>query len=162
MGDHLLVVWLAVALLLGVAEVASVNLVFAMLAGGALAGALAAGLGAELPVQILVAAAVAALLLGVIRPSMLKRLRASRPAVTMGPGSQVGRTVEVIERVTPEDGRVKLGGEIWSARSGDGRTHEPGDQVVVVRLEGATAIVHATGIQDAPPNPPNPPESLGS
>ena len=45
-ADHAWLAWVGVALALGAIELASVDFVFLMLAGGALAGALAAGLGA--------------------------------------------------------------------------------------------------------------------
>ncbi|MFB7346153.1 NfeD family protein, partial [Streptomyces hydrogenans] len=45
-------------------------------------------------------------------------------------------------RVDAEGGRIKLAGEIWSARSLDAtRVFEPGDEVDVVEIEGATAVV---------------------
>jgi membrane protein implicated in regulation of membrane protease activity len=37
---------------------------------------------------------------------------------------------------------VKLGGEVWSARSYDGdRAFEPGQRVSVLEIKGATALV---------------------
>lgn len=40
------------------------------------------------------------------------------------------------------DGRIKLGGEIWSARALDAQqAYEVGQEVDVVDIEGATAIV---------------------
>ena len=56
-----------------------------------------------------------------------------------------GRTGRVLQTVTPNDGRVKLAGEVWSARSRDDRTtFQPGQEVQVVSIEGATVIV--TGV----------------
>jgi membrane protein implicated in regulation of membrane protease activity len=56
----------------------------------------------------------------------------------------VGRTAEVLSEVTDSDGRVKLGGEIWSARTlPAGRTLEVGSLVRVIRIDGATAVVDA-------------------
>ena len=51
------------------------------------------------------------------------------------------------------DGRVKLGGETWSASPSDPEPLEPGEEVRVVRIDGATAIVARVptiGASDAP------------
>jgi membrane protein implicated in regulation of membrane protease activity len=48
----------------------------------------------------------------------------------------------VLERVDGDGGRVKLGGEVWSARSFDSsRVFEPGERVSVLEIQGATAVV---------------------
>jgi membrane protein implicated in regulation of membrane protease activity len=53
-----------------------------------------------------------------------------------------GRQAVVLERVDGSGGRIKLAGEIWSARALDtDRTYEVGAEVDVVNIEGATAIV---------------------
>lgn len=54
-----------------------------------------------------------------------------------------GRSATVLERVDGgAGGRIKLAGEIWSARALDGnQVYEPGQQVDVVEIEGATAVV---------------------
>jgi membrane protein implicated in regulation of membrane protease activity len=54
-----------------------------------------------------------------------------------------GKQAIVLERVDSSGGgRIKLGGEIWSARSLDaGLAYEPGQEVDVVDIDGATAIV---------------------
>jgi membrane protein implicated in regulation of membrane protease activity len=53
-----------------------------------------------------------------------------------------GKQAVVLERVDASGGRIKLGGEIWSARSLDnGSAYEVGQEVDVVEIEGATAIV---------------------
>src|SRR5660397_270930 len=73
--------WVGGALLLGIAEIVSVQLVFLMFAGGALAGALASVLGATEPVQIGVAAVTSMLLLFALRPWLRRRLRRRVPLV---------------------------------------------------------------------------------
>ena len=42
--------------------------------------------------------------------------------------------------MTPSGGRVKLAGETWSARTISDRI-EPGEEVVVDSIDGATAVV---------------------
>lgn len=53
-----------------------------------------------------------------------------------------GKQAVVLERVDGSGGRVKLAGEVWSARALDtDRAYEVGQEVDVVEIEGATAIV---------------------
>jgi membrane protein implicated in regulation of membrane protease activity len=140
LGDSWLA-WLAAALVLGAIEAASVHFVFVMLAGGALAGGIAAAFGASLPVQVVVAVVVAAALLATVRP-VAKRYFTVPDNDGIGSRAQVGRSALVLETVTEQDGRVKLGGETWSARTRPGATLcLPGQEVRVVSIEGATAIV---------------------
>ena len=48
----------------------------------------------------------------------------------------------VLERVDRDGGQVKLGGEVWSARSyDDDEAFEPGARVEVPKIDGATALV---------------------
>jgi membrane protein implicated in regulation of membrane protease activity len=49
----------------------------------------------------------------------------------------------VLERVDASGGRVKIGGEVWSARAYDeSQVLEPGARVEVMKIEGATALVY--------------------
>jgi membrane protein implicated in regulation of membrane protease activity len=48
----------------------------------------------------------------------------------------------VLEEVDRDGGRVKIGGEIWSARSYDqDDVMAAGDRVSVMQIDGATALV---------------------
>jgi len=134
--------WVGGALVLGVIELLSLSLVLLMFAGGALVGALAAGLGANPVVQTLVAAVVSVALLVALRPWLLRRLRARMPLEETNVTAQVGRTAVVVSEVSDHGGRVKLVGEVWSARSSEeGVVHPVGSEVRVARIEGATAVV---------------------
>jgi membrane protein implicated in regulation of membrane protease activity len=49
----------------------------------------------------------------------------------------------VLQRVDQNGGRVKIGGEEWSARAYmPDQVLEPGTEVEVVQIEGATALVY--------------------
>lgn len=138
--------WVGGALLLGIAEIVSVQLVFLMFAGGMLAGAVLSALGAALPVQIGVAVAVSMLLLFALRPWLLRRLRLRGPLVETNAAALVARAAVVLSTTTESGGRVKLGGEVWSARAEhEGEVFSPGTEVRVIRIEGATAVVSAMG-----------------
>ncbi len=134
-------VWVGVALAFGAIEAATVDFVFVMLAGGALGGAGAAALGAPFPLQAVVAAVVAGGLLGLVRPWAKRRFTVRAGGAKMGTAGYIGRSGFVLETITPTSGRVKLGGETWSARTADGQETQPGDEVRVLAIDGATAVV---------------------
>lgn len=132
-------VWLGVALVLVGVEAATVDFTFLMLAGGALGGSLAAAFGAPFTLQAIVAALVAVVMLGTVRPS-LKRRFTIKQHHPMGAEAHLGRSAYVLDRVTGTSGQIKLGGETWSART-RGEAIEPGEEVVVDAIDGATAVV---------------------
>jgi membrane protein implicated in regulation of membrane protease activity len=140
-SDNGWLAWLGLALVLAAIEAASVDFVFSMLAGGALAGAVAAALGASFPVQVITSVTVAAALLLTVRPLAKRYFMVPEGHRGIGTDAQVGRQALVLETVTARDGRVKLGGETWSARTHDVEPYLPGQEVRVVAIEGATAIV---------------------
>jgi membrane protein implicated in regulation of membrane protease activity len=142
LGDGPWLLWLALALAAGTAEVLSLNLIFLMVAGGGLAAAVVAALAFGVSVQFVVFAVVTALLLVAARPPLLAYVRRSLPATAMNTAALVGRDAEVVVEVTATSGRVKLAGEVWSARSvAGGYPLEVGSTVQVVRIDGATAVV---------------------
>ena len=142
LGDGPWLLWLALALAAGTAEVLSLNLIFLMVAGGGLAAAVVAAFGLGISVQAVVFAVITALLLVAARPPLLAYVRRSLPATAMNAAALVGQDAKVVVEVTLSSGRVKLAGEIWSARSvAGGYPLEVGSTVQVVRIDGATAVV---------------------
>jgi membrane protein implicated in regulation of membrane protease activity len=136
-------VWLIVAGVLGVAEVLTLTLVLGMLSVAALAAAVASAVGAPDAVGVVVFAVVAVLLLGVVRP-VARRHRRMPAAIRTGTDALVGRRAVVLEPVDSRGGRVKLGGEVWSARAYDETQVIPAGMTVdVLQIDGATAVVHS-------------------
>lgn len=112
-----------------------------MIAVGAIAAALTAGMTDSLVVQVVVFAVVSTALILVLRP-VARRSRVQSPALSSGVDALMGRTALVLERVDATSGLIKLAGETWSARSpSEDYTFEPGSQVSVVEIDGATAVV---------------------
>lgn len=137
--------WAGTALVLGTIELTTLDFFFLMLAIGAASGAVAAGMGAEFIVQLLVAVGVSVALLGIVRPIAKKRLLKPTPS-SFGAAALVGQSGVVIERVDAHGGLIRLAGEVWTARSYDGRsTFEEGATVGVVEIRGATALVLEEG-----------------
>ncbi len=142
LADNAWVAWLVAAAALAGLELLSLDLVLLMLAAGALGGAAAAAFGLPLLGAAGVAVAVSLVGLVAIRPVAVRHL-APGPAHTTGTAALVGREAFVVQPVTPEGGgRIKLAGEIWSARNyePDG-TIAAGAAVDVVSIDGATAVV---------------------
>lgn len=134
-------IWLIVAAALAGVEVLSITFIFGPLAVAALVAALVAGLGPGAAVQIGVFAGGAIASLAVLRPIARAHLRTPAHLRT-GTAALLGGSAVVLERVDGDGGRVKLGGEVWSARSFDSsRVFEPGERVSVLEIQGATAIV---------------------
>ena len=134
--------WIVAAGVLAVAEVLTGGtLVLLMLAGGAAAGGLTAALGAPPALSVGVFALVSVALLGLVRPIARRHMRVNREART-NVAALVGAEALVLESVDGQDGRIKLAGEIWSARAYDGQSvFEPGTRVQVLQIDGATALV---------------------
>ena len=137
--------WVGGALMFGILEMLSLDLVLVMFAGGCLAGAVAYLLGASVAVQILAFALTSVLLLATLRPFLLKRLRERTPLIETNSAALVGREAVVVSTVTVEGGRVKLNGEVWSARVDTAQAIPPGTEVRVSRIDGATAVVAPAG-----------------
>lgn len=140
--DHDWQSWLIVALLLAAFEMATLDFTLLMMAIGALAGCIMAALGFGVTVQVITAAVVAVALLAFVRPSIVRRMHKG-PTLLNGPIALIGKSGLVLERVTAHNGRVKLSGEVWSARTlEESQTIEPGSKVAVAQIDGATAVVY--------------------
>lgn len=143
--DHMWESWLGLAVLLGALELVSLDLFLAMLAGGAIVGAVTALVGGPVAVQVVLALISAVGLLGVIRPGVVRRLH-SGPDLRTGADALIGKHATVLRELahgTP--GRVKIGGEEWTAEPYDEDDRiEVGALVDVVQIKGATAYVLRT------------------
>jgi membrane protein implicated in regulation of membrane protease activity len=136
------VVWLIVAAVLGTVEVMTTTLAFGLVGIAALIAAGTGYLGAPAALQFGVFVAASAVGLGVARPFALRHIR-QPPMLRTGTAALVGRPALVLEEVGPHGGRVRIGGEVWSARSYDETQVIPaGKTVDVMHIEGATALVY--------------------
>jgi len=80
--------------------------------------------------------------IGFLRP--VARGHMHTPArLRTGTAALVGQPATVLERVDGQGGSVKLAGEVWTARAFDeDQVFEPGQRVDVLKIDGATALVH--------------------
>ncbi|MFH8898642.1 NfeD family protein [Streptomyces coeruleorubidus] len=134
--------WLIGATALGIALVVTAMPELGMLAVGAIGAAVVSGVfGGGAVAQVVVFAVISTAGIAVVRP-IANRHRAQRPQLATGVDALKGRQAVVLERVDANGGRIKLAGEVWSARALDtDRAYEAGQEVDVVDIEGATAIV---------------------
>jgi membrane protein implicated in regulation of membrane protease activity len=132
--------WVLGAILLLGIEALTLDLIFASLALGAVVGAIVAAFGAGVLAQVLSAVVVALLTLFLLRPIAVRILRTEGHQTNVD--ALIGARALVMERVDARTGRVKVGGEIWSARTRrPGTEFGAGTDLVVIAIEGATAVV---------------------
>jgi membrane protein implicated in regulation of membrane protease activity len=135
-------IWLIAALVLAGAEVLAGDLSLLMLGGGALAAAGTSWL-FDLPIWAdgLVFLIVSVLLLVGVRPALRRRLAAGK-GLPEPMKALEGKSALVLDRVARHEGQVKLDGQVWTARPlNDDDIYQPGDHVIVVHIDGATAVV---------------------
>jgi len=135
-------VWVLLAVALAVGEVLTPGLFFlgpVALAAGVAALAALLGVGALGSLLVFIVCSVASL--GVLRPIARRHVRL--PALSRtGTDALVGRKGVVTRKVDRHGGRVRIGGEEWSARSYlEDQVLAEGQTVDVIQIEGATALV---------------------
>ena len=133
--------WMIAAGVLAIGEIFTLSFFLGPISIAAVCAAVVALVGAGLGIQWVVFIAVSLASLAVLRPIAQRHL--TTPArIRTGTAALVGTRALVLERVNGEGGQVKIGGEIWSARSYDeDEILEPGTRVDVMEIKGATALV---------------------
>ena len=134
-------VWAIAAAALAIGEIFTPGLFFlGPLAVAAVAAALVAA-ATDATGALLAFILVSVLCVAVLRPLARRHLR--MPVISRtGAAALVGKKALVLEQVDGSGGRVKIGGEEWSARPFlDGEALRAGEQVEVAQIEGATALV---------------------
>ncbi|PKQ32862.1 MAG: NfeD family protein [Actinobacteria bacterium HGW-Actinobacteria-2] len=141
LAENMWVVWLVLAGALAVTETLTLDFTLLMLAGGALAGAI---VGLVFPplwwLQIAAALIAAVALLGLLRPTLLERVRQA-PGYRSSLDKMVGSAGVATAEITTSGGEAKVNGEVWSARAVDG-TIPAGTAIEVYQIDGAIAVVY--------------------
>jgi membrane protein implicated in regulation of membrane protease activity len=135
--------WSIAAVALVIGEIMTPGLFFlGPVALAAVAGAVSSLLGAPLWLQLIVFAVSSFASLGLLRPIARRHLRMPH-AIRTGAAALVGAPATVLQRVDANGGLVRIGGEDWSARAYmPDQVLEPGMQVEVAEISGATALVY--------------------
>ena len=135
-------VWLGVLILMLVIEIVTLGLATIWFAGGALVAFIAAMLGAKMVVQIILFFAVSIVLLLVTRPIAVKYFNKDR--IKTNAESLIGSDAIVIGEIDNLQGigQVTIGGQEWSARSGNEKIKYPvGSVVKVLDIKGVKVVV---------------------
>jgi membrane protein implicated in regulation of membrane protease activity len=137
------VIWAIVAVLLAIGEIFTPGLFFlGPIALAALAATVVAAVGGGIWLQILVFGVGSFAAVGLLRPIARRHLTMPH-AIRTGAAALEGAKGIVLQRVDGHGGRVKIGGEEWSARSYmPGEAFDVGTEVEVAQIQGATALVY--------------------
>jgi membrane protein implicated in regulation of membrane protease activity len=135
-------VWVVFAVALAVGEVLTPGLFFlgpVALAAGAAALADLLGAGTIGALVVFIVCSIASL--AFLRPIARRHVRL--PALSRtGTDALIGRKAVVTREVDSVGGRIRVGGEEWSARAYlEGEVLAEGQTVDIVQIEGATALV---------------------
>ena len=140
--------WLVLILIFLVVEMLTLDFTFLMLSIGGLAGLGSDLIGAPIWLQIIIAAAVAAILVLLLRPPLLARLRRGEDPTPTNVAALIGLSGRVLSTVSFHGGEVKLAnGDTWTARGDSPAELEPGTVVRVSRIDGATAFVRPADLE---------------
>lgn len=135
------IVWLILGLVLVAAEALSGDFVLLMLGVGALGAAGAQAIWDDVLISGIVFAVLSIALVAGVRPIVRRKL-APPHATATNTQALLGRKATAITEITKHDGRVKIGGDVWSARPMvEDEVIEAGTDVTVVEISGATAVV---------------------
>lgn len=136
-------IWAIAAVLLSVGEIFTPGMFFlGPVALAALAAAVVALLDVGVVGQLLAFVIGSVATVAFLRP-IAKRHLHMPAALRTGTAALEGTKAVVLQRVDVNGGRVRIGGEEWSARAYmEDQVLEPGTRVEVVKIEGATALVY--------------------
>jgi membrane protein implicated in regulation of membrane protease activity len=136
-------IWAIAAVLLSVGEILTPGMFFlGPVALAAVAAAAVALLGVGVAFQLLAFIIGSIATVAFLRP-IAKRHLHMPAALRTGTAALEGTKAVVLQRVDVNGGRVRIGGEEWSARAYmEDQVLEPGTRVEVVKIDGATALVY--------------------
>ena len=136
-------IWAIAAVLLSVGEIVTPGMFFlGPVALAAVAAAVVALFGAGVAFQLLAFIIGSIATVAFLRPIARRHLHMPA-AIRTGTAALEGTKAVVLQRVDVNGGRVRIGGEEWSARAYmEDQVLEPGTRVEVVKIEGATALVY--------------------
>lgn len=133
--------WLVLAVLLAIIEAITPQLVSIWFAVGALGGCITSLFTGNIWIQILVAVVLSVIVVIATRP-LSKRLTKTKITHTNS-DRNIGKIAVVISDIDNvlSTGRVKVGADVWSAKSFDSSVIKADSKVEVVGIEGAKLVV---------------------
>jgi membrane protein implicated in regulation of membrane protease activity len=136
-------IWAIAAVLLSVGEILTPGMFFlGPVALAAVAAAVVALFDVGVVGQLLAFIIGSIATVAFLRPIARRHLHMPA-ALRTGTAALEGTKAVVLQRVDVNGGRVRIGGEEWSARAYmEDQVLEPGTRVEVVKIDGATALVY--------------------
>lgn len=135
------VMWLIIAVILGIIEASTLSLVTIWFAIGALFAMIAALIGIPLKYQIVIFIITSGVLLYFTKPIVknILKVRVKRTNADMA----IGEKGIVIEKIDPRNstGQVKVRGQVWSARSIDEQYIAEDEMIEVEEISGVKLVV---------------------
>ena len=135
------VIWLILALIGLIAEIATAGFGVICFSVGALAASALAALSLSLTWQIIGFCVGSLLAFVFVRPVMLKWLDGSKNKQKINLDSIIGRKAVVVEEITETSGRVAVDGTDWKARHQYAQTVAKGEVVTIVERNVNTLII---------------------
>ena len=137
---HLPWFWLAMAVLMTVLELILPGLTTIWFALGSLVMIPLSLLPIPFVIQVVICLVISVVLLIFTRPFAMKKLNANKEKTNVD--ALIGKNALVVKPISKfEKGEVKVGGIVWTARSEDEAPLKKGEECVIIRIEGATAVV---------------------
>ncbi|MCC3764444.1 NfeD family protein [Glycomyces sp. TRM65418] len=138
--------WIIAAVILGAIELFTGTLVLAMVGVGAVLAGVGAALGAPFWLQVVLFGTGSVASLFGLRPFLKQALESdqggTRAVSSFGTRAIEGAEARVVEKVDLTGGLVEIAGDNWTAYPLEpDQVLEPGDNVTVVEIKGATVIV---------------------
>lgn len=135
------IVWLVIFLVLLIIEIFTLGLTTIWFALGAVGAFIASLFHAGIVVQMIIFLAVSIITLLVTRPIAVKYF--SNNTIKTNVEEIIGKRAVITEAIIDgnNNGKAKLNGEIWSARSEDGSYIQMDETVEIVAVEGVKLIV---------------------
>ena len=135
------VFWIILAVVLGIIEAGTVNLVTIWFAVGSLAAFITSLITESFLIQLAVFTVVSVICLLITRPLIKKLVK--EKAVPTNADRIIGAEAVVTENIDEISGtgQIKVMGQIWSARTEDGQSVQKGKSVIIRGIEGVRAVV---------------------
>lgn len=131
-------VWCIAGVILCIAEMFTPAMLFLNIGFACFAAAIASAIGLSMAWQIGIFGVCSAIFLMILRPYFLKNKESNEPETI---GMYVGKTANVIEKVTPKGGKIAIFGEEWQAKSNDDNEYDVNTEVKIVNNDSIVMYV---------------------
>ncbi|TWI75518.1 membrane protein implicated in regulation of membrane protease activity [Desulfobotulus alkaliphilus] len=142
--------WVVLGIILVAGEMFTPVFFLACFGVGAFAAALFSLLGTGFVFQVFVFSLISLFCCFAVRPLLLRFSAGKSGKIQTGIHALTGQTAEVLEAFggPGSHGKVKIGGEVWRARGGEGQLFQVGDLVSIESVSGVTLQVRPFNKQD--------------